>query len=545
MSDLCNGRRSWTFILIMLCVCAARPRTVVCDEIGPENHGNATTASGRPSVPDAGSERSLTTRAIVNASIYDVWWAWTTTEGLASYFAPDSTLELKVGGSWELYMSTDEPAGKRGSEGCKLLAFVPYEMLCFEWTSPPTIPELRDAGILTRVMVHMEEAGADRTIVTITHSGHGEGEVWDRNYAYFDTAWSLVTRRLERVFEQRGDALRRPSPNVAIKEWDSGAVLVRSNDGDMRWQTFEISIPASVGDVWKVLATSAGMRRFMGNRGEPNIELKHDGAYAIWPGATNRVITFVTERMLAVTGSAPEKFPNVRKGGTWGVYQLVPECADRTRLRLCSMGWTDEDDEWKKAYDYFLTANVQYLHMLFQHFGGVIPSKPETRTLRWICDVDLPVRDAWDLFTTKAGIESWMVPICEVDFRLGGTIRTNYNADAGIGGPGTIVHHILAYEPYRMYSARFTAPENAPAAKGVAEKSWGVTTFEARGGNRTRLRLASCGWGEGEEWDQAERFFTWGNRVTLQKLIRMSAEKSENSSRAVAESASGASKVAE
>lgn len=495
--------------------------------------------------PDAASERSQVFRKLVPASVTDVWWAWTSRDGLASFFAEDSTLELKVGGAWELYMSKDAPKGSRGSEGCKLLAYVPYEMLCFEWTSPPKVHELRDAGILTRVMVEMDEIAANQTLVTITHSGFGSDDVWDRNYAYFERAWPYVLNNLAKTFRERGAAMRQPSPNVPIKEWDDGAVVVRSNDGQPRWQTFELDVPAPVADVWRVLATSDGMKAFAGNRVEPEIELKHGGNYAIWPGATNRVMTFAKERMLAVTGSAPEKFPDVRKGGTWGVYRMSPSRRGGTKLRLCTMGWTDANDEWKAAYDYFLKANAEYLNGLRVHLGGEKIEPTKTRTLRWLCDLDLPAGEAWDLFTTKAGIESWMVPVCEVDFRIGGTIKTNYDKSSGIGGPGTIVHHILSYEPGRMYSSRFTAPATAKAAKGVAEQGWGVTTFEPRGPNRTRVRLAMCGWGRGADWDRAERFFTLGNRVTLQQLIRRAADRSDGAREVVAEHAAGAPEAAD
>ncbi len=476
--------------------------------------------------PDASASQSPTSNrrveasALVSASVYDMWWAWTTREGLASFFAQDAALDLRVSGKWELYMAKSAPVGARGTEGCRLLAFVPYEMLCFEWSSPPSVPELRDAGELTRVMVRLEEIAPQRTLVTVTQLGFGAGEAWDRSVEYFERAWPHVLDRLQEVFAARSAALRQPSPVVSIKRTQDGAVTVRSHDGvPDRWQAFEVDLTAAVEDVWQVLATPAGMKRFMGNRGEPEIELKPGGQYAIWPGALNRVIAHVPGRMLAVTGSAPEAYPAVRKGDTWGVYILAPNGSGGTRLRLFSMGWRDQDDEWKKAYDYFLDANAVYLNSLHRHFGGTTPAAGEGRVIEWRCDVDAPAADVWALFTTKDGIESWMAPVCEVDFRVGGTIRTNYDKAAGIGGPGTIVHHILAYEPGRMYAGRFEAPANAPAAK-VVEEAWGVTYVEPLGPRRTRVRLVNCGWGEGPTWAEAEQFFTWGNRVTLYGLIR-------------------------
>lgn len=144
-------------------------------------------------------------------------------------------------------------------------------------------------------------------------------------------------------------------------------------------------------------------------------------------------------------------------------------------------------------------------------------AKPDRSTIRWTCDVEGAIDDVWAAFTTKEGIESWMVPIAEVDLRIGGTIKTNYNKSAGIGGPGTIVHHILSLEPMRMISSRFDAPENAQAVK-IAEKAWGITYFDSLAPKKTRVTVVACGYGEGPEWDTARAFFEKGNDYTLEKL---------------------------
>lgn len=143
--------------------------------------------------------------------------------------------------------------------------------------------------------------------------------------------------------------------------------------------------------------------------------------------------------------------------------------------------------------------------------------KEDRSILRWECVVDGSLDEVWDAFTTKEGIESWMVPVAEIDLRVGGTLKTNYDKEAGIGGPGTIVHHILSFEPKRMITSRFDAPENAQVAK-IAEKSWGITYFDAIDADHTRITLVSCGYGEGPEWDKARAFFEKGNAWTLDKL---------------------------
>lgn len=155
--------------------------------------------------------------------------------------------------------------------------------------------------------------------------------------------------------------------------------------------------------------------------------------------------------------------------------------------------------------------------------GSVTPTLAQstatrTRALEWNAEINAPVAQVWALFTTKEGIERWMTPLAEVDLRIGGTIRTNYNPNGTIGDEGTIVHRVLSFEPERMLSMRVEqSPAGFPHGR-VIEQAWGVTYFEPLGPKRTKIRLVSAGWGEGPEWDAAEAFFEAGNEWTLDKL---------------------------
>jgi uncharacterized protein YndB with AHSA1/START domain/uncharacterized protein YciI len=147
-----------------------------------------------------GGERVINKAVTIAAPVADVWGAWTTSEGMASFFAKASTIELRVGGRYELYIVPDAPAGSRGSEGCHILSYVPKEMLSFEWNAPPSIPSLRDAGVKTFVVLRFDELGARQTRVRLSHLGMGEGEAWDKYYAYFDRAWDVVLKLLHDRF---------------------------------------------------------------------------------------------------------------------------------------------------------------------------------------------------------------------------------------------------------------------------------------------------------------------------------------------------------
>jgi uncharacterized protein YndB with AHSA1/START domain len=71
------------------------------------------------------------------------WWAWTTSEGMASWWAKDSWIELRIGGAFELYFLQEERRGWQGSESCRVLSFCPPEMFSFSWNFPPTLPKIR------------------------------------------------------------------------------------------------------------------------------------------------------------------------------------------------------------------------------------------------------------------------------------------------------------------------------------------------------------------------------------------------------------------
>jgi uncharacterized protein YndB with AHSA1/START domain len=79
----------------------------------------------------------------VNASVEKAWKAWTTSEGAATFFAPKARIELTLGGRYELYFDLEAPKGSQGGEGCRVLSFLPMEMLSFEWNAPPEFPEVR------------------------------------------------------------------------------------------------------------------------------------------------------------------------------------------------------------------------------------------------------------------------------------------------------------------------------------------------------------------------------------------------------------------
>lgn len=132
--------------------------------------------------------------------------------------------------------------------------------------------------------------------------------------------------------------------------------------------------------------------------------------------------------------------------------------------------------------------------------------------------VPASAQDAWNAFTTKEGMESWMVAKAEVDFRLGGLLRTRYAADGPIGDDATIDNQLLSYDPLKMYSMRIAKPPKGFPFPTAWKPVWSVVYFEPLGPNSTKVSIHMLGYTDDEESQKMREFFLRGNQYTLDKL---------------------------
>lgn len=123
-------------------------------------------------------------------------------DGMAEWWAEHNEIELRVGGPFELYMLPDAPVGTRGSDGCRILSFLPERMLSFTWNAPPDQPHTRPRH--THVVVEFEEPAEAGTRVRLSHLGWPEQDwqehpdEWQETYDYFERAWGQVMALLEK-----------------------------------------------------------------------------------------------------------------------------------------------------------------------------------------------------------------------------------------------------------------------------------------------------------------------------------------------------------
>lgn len=152
----------------------------------------------RSTGPSFMTGRTLTKDVTVAAPRKEVWAAWTTKDGVKTFFAPEALIEPTRGGRYELHFDPGSPKGKRGSEGCVVVEAKPETLLVFTWNFPPTLPTIRDAHTIVRV--RFMEQGPRQTKVSLEQMGWQTGEDWDQGYQYFSSAWATVLERLKMRF---------------------------------------------------------------------------------------------------------------------------------------------------------------------------------------------------------------------------------------------------------------------------------------------------------------------------------------------------------
>lgn len=131
--------------------------------------------------------RRVEHEVVVAVSPRDAWDAWVDPRRVVNFLGSEARIDLRVGGRYEILFLLDAPEGEQGAEGCRILAYLPGEMLAFSWNAPPQMPEIR--SLHTWVVVTFQGPLAGPTRVRLVQTGFGDGPLWDEDVAYFTAAW--------------------------------------------------------------------------------------------------------------------------------------------------------------------------------------------------------------------------------------------------------------------------------------------------------------------------------------------------------------------
>jgi uncharacterized protein YndB with AHSA1/START domain len=134
---------------------------------------------------------------------------------------------------------------------------------------------------------------------------------------------------------------------------------------------FEVTVPASIDDVWRAFASGDGLATWL--YPDVKVDLRPGGDWLVLFGdgktGGGTIVSFEPRRRLTIAALAPEQFPTVREQRTLAVFEFEPVSANATRVTLTQTGWR-EGEEWDRAYDYLAEGNAILLGQLHKRFAS-------------------------------------------------------------------------------------------------------------------------------------------------------------------------------
>ena len=300
---------------------------------------------------------------------------------------------------------------------------------------------------------------------------------------------------------------------------------------------FEVTVPATVDEVWKAFTTREGVATWLWS--DVRIEMKPGGDWLVlYPGGATgggTVVSVEPQHRIVILALAPEKYPTVRSERTRATFEFSPATPSGTIVRLVQTGWKT-GPEWDAAYEYLAIGNAQLLAQLRQRFvsGPTDWTKPAAtpapvrltsyvsaagdRVLRHEVDVNAPPSVVWKAFTTSEGLRGFVAPVAAIDLQIGGKWEASYDPKARLGDPGNIINEVISYVPERMLSIRVARTPAGFEHSDIAKAVWTVIEITDLGQGRSRVSTSMCGWKTGADWDAVYAFFEQGNTTVAEHL---------------------------
>lgn len=147
-------------------------------------------------------------------------------------------------------------------------------------------------------------------------------------------------------------------------------------------------------------------------------------------------------------------------------------------------------------------------------------SKADNLVLKQSFVVNVSLDSVWNAYTTKNGWESWATSIAEIDFKVNGIIKTNYNKNGKIGDDSTIILHVINYIPKRMLTLQAELTKNFPEFMKEDEKDlFNMVLFEEISPSKTKVISYGIGYKNNEKYMALMKFFIQGNEQSYRNLI--------------------------
>ncbi len=313
----------------------------------------------------------IVAEGLVDAPRSEVWRAWTTSEGVESFFGPQANVDLRPGGPFEVLFMTDGPLGLRGADDCKILSFKPEEMLSFTWNAPPQYPNARREH--TFVVLELEDAPGGETHVTLTHLGwpsNVDGDLgveWQGTHKYFQDAWPSVIASLEKRFVD------------GPKDWGARATAeaAPAMPDDTRSLHYTMIIDAPLSEVWRAFTVAEEFESWAVPTSVIDLRVGGTNRTTYLPdknvygpdGIEHTYLAVEHEKLLAsrITKSPMHSPIHRLLRNTWGVTRFEAVTPHKTRVIMTGHGY-GHGPQWDQIVEIFNKGNEWTLAKLYEKF---------------------------------------------------------------------------------------------------------------------------------------------------------------------------------
>jgi len=135
-------------------------------------------------------------------------------------------------------------------------------------------------------------------------------------------------------------------------------------------------------------------------------------------------------------------------------------------------------------------------------------------------NVNASIDSVWHAYTTREGWENWAAPIAEVELKVGGFIKTNYNKEGEIGDSTTIMIHIINYVPNRLLTLQSEITDNFPEfMKKEAKDFYNIIYFDELENGITNVKSFGIGYKNNPKYLSLMEYFIPANEQILTNLI--------------------------
>jgi uncharacterized protein YndB with AHSA1/START domain len=161
---------------------------------------------------------------------------------------------------------------------------------------------------------------------------------------------------------------------------------------------------------------------------------------------------------------------------------------------------------------------AKYIVFLFGLLMSVSSVHGEEAREEFNVEINANIDTVWHAFSTTDGLQSWVAPLADIDLKVGGKWRANYNAEGKLGDESTIVNTILSYDPKHMLVLKATGFPKGFKFVEAAKDTWSVFYFEALSETKTKVTIVGLGYNDSEQSKKMRSFFAVANQYSMEQL---------------------------